>query len=311
MANVTLVDAKGNAKKGAGLGSKPACLISLFSYSGIKGQTLWSMQQEMRSFDKYGVNFLFLSIDDDALISRSRSKVLSAFVQNEKVDVCLMVDHDMEWEPGELLALAIKAHERKTCVSGIYSARAIGRGMSSRPKDQMVVAKAMTDQLIEAEYLAGGFLAIPKVVALEVLKAGEQACNDLVNVDHVAAALDSARLANQALHSCAYNEGPPVYDFFRPICVERTFQKAGLPSLKEAPFEYLSEDWAFSWRCRAANPDRPLYLWSFPWLKHYGDFPYTMKTAFMENKVVTVTESDGGEGTKMVKPDPNAPLVVP
>lgn len=273
---VVLADAKGNPKVPSV--STPKVLLCLFSYSGIMGRTVEALFAEMLLMNKHGIPFTLMNIADDALISRSRSKALSSMLQGG-FDVCLMVDHDIEWsEPGALVALAVKAHTVKSCVSGIYSARAVGRGAASRPKADGQSYGAMEDTLVDADFLSGGFLAIPRVVAEEVLKAGETARVDFLGRDLTAHALDPAQLANQALYPCAYNVGPVVYDFFRPICVPRTFDKPGLPA--EATHEYLSEDWAFSWRCKQANPNRPLYLWAMPWLLHWGNFPFTMKTAF-------------------------------
>jgi len=280
------IDALGNIK-GALETHKPVIMLCLFSYGGVRGQTAWALQQEMRYMDRVGVNFVLQTVDDDALISRSRSKALSAFHANPALNVCVMVDHDLEWEPGELLALAVKAKMQQSCVSGIYSARAIGRGMSSRPKDEKVTISAMTDQLVEAEYLGAGFLAIPRLVVDEVLRSGKESLGILkgLSTPDLRAKADLPLLANLALHASLYAGKMPSYDFFRPICVPRTITEAvlrpDLPSVADVPYEYLSEDWAFSYRCRQANPDRPLYLWSFPWLKHWGDYGFTMQTAFM------------------------------
>lgn len=258
--------------------TKPKVLVCLFSYGGISQRTFSAMLSELLLMNEYGIKYLTLPLADDALISRSRSKALSAAIQGE-FDVCLMVDHDIEWQNGELLALAMKAHITKSCVSGIYSARAIGRGAASRSVNDAVEIRGGEDQLIDAEYLGGGFLAIPRVVAEEVLNAGQVARLALGEPGGTGQQTETA--AALALHACAYNKGPPVYDFFRPICVPRTFEKPGLPKLTEAPYEYLSEDWAFSWRCRAANPARPLYLWALPVLLHHGEYGFSMKTAFV------------------------------
>lgn len=248
---------------------RPRILVCLFSYAGIAGRTLEALLNELLLMNSYGMKYTFYNVSDDALISRSRSKALSAMLQGE-FDLCLMVDHDMQWNPGELLALAMKSHQLKSCVSGIYSSRAIGRGCASRPKNEAAQFKMGDDILLDAEYLSGGFLAIPRIVAEEVLKAGLSADPD--------GQLQAERLANIQLHPCVYNSGPIIHDFFRPICVPRSFDKPGLPA--EGTHEYLSEDWAFSWRCTQANSTRPLYLWTLPWLTHWGEFPFTLKTAF-------------------------------
>lgn len=275
---------------------KPRVLVCLFSYAGIAGRTLEALLNELLLMGTtYGIKYTFFNVADDALISRSRSKALSAFLQGE-FDVCAMVDHDMQWNPGELLALIMQAHKLKSCVSGIYSSRAIGRGLASRAKTEMSF-KTTDDKMFDAEYLSGGFLAIPRVVAEEVLKAGEQA-HGAMNDAHGQQPGVHDRLANLALHPCIFNSGPIIYDFFRPICVPRTLDpnrtRTGLPT--DGKYEYLSEDWAFSWRCTQANPNRPLYLWTLPQLTHWGDYGYTIKTAFA-GIPGAVTREGAGEGT--------------
>ena len=78
-----------------------------------------------------------------------------------------------------------------------------------------------------------------------------------------------------ALHQCTYNDKSPFYDYFRPIVVPNT---SGIPGT--APYEYASEDWAFGWRARQANPERPMYGWALPMLVHYGSHGFTVATAY-------------------------------
>lgn len=267
----------------------PTIFICVFSYGGIEANTMWTLVKEMRLMDQLGIKFLLHNVHGDALISRSRSKALSEFMTVPDLNVCVMVDHDMQWEPGALAALAVKAHERKACVAGLYACRGFGRGTSSRikiPNGQELKLKAGEDKLLDADYLATGFLAIPKLVAEEVLKAGLSAQNDFVNKNHETHALNTAELGNQALHACAYNDGSLMYDFFRPICVSASrevIDAAKRLDEKVEPLnlhEYLSEDWSFSWRCTKANPNRPLYVWTKPWLTHIGSHAYSLLDAY-------------------------------
>lgn len=264
----------------------PTVFICSFTYGGIESATMWTMVREMRKMDQFGINFLMNNVHGDALISRSRSKALHEFLKTD-LDVCVMVDHDLEWEPGSLAALALKAHERRACVSGFYATRSFGRGWSSRIKDQGAKLKTAVDELHDAEYLAGGFLAIPRLVVEEVLEAGKESATSCDGqMKPVAGPLNDADF-NAALRPCVYNDSSLFYDYFRPICVPSTaaydrgdgkggiIRPAGLPP-EAKPYEYLSEDWAFSWRCRQANPDRPLLVWTFPWLLHHGRHGYSV-----------------------------------
>lgn len=251
---------------------KPNVLINIFGYKSVAPATSYALLREMRQMDQLGINFLFNAVEGDALISRSRSKALSLFLETKDLDVCVMIDHDIVWEPGAIAALALKAHERKSCVAGLYSCRGRGNGFASRLMGENVVLKTQEDKLHDAEYLATGFLAIPRVVAEEVLKAGKIAALGLTNGS---AEFDgrAADECNMALNPCLYLDGSTFYGFFRCIEVPSTVKG------RENMYEYLSEDWSFSYRCRQANPNRPLFIWTLPWLEHLGVHGFTVLDA--------------------------------
>ena len=48
-----------------------------------------------------------------------------------------------------------------------------------------------------------------------------------------------------------------------------------VPVFEPGDLEYLSEDWAFSHRCRAANV--LLYCWAMPRLVHWGLHGFTLE----------------------------------
>ena len=231
--------------------------LCAFTYGNVTAHTAFSLANEMREMDKRGITFESRNLHNDALISRSRSKALTDFLLGSRLDVCVMVDHDLEWEAGMLSALASKAHELQSCVAGIYACRGVGCGVATRVLTPTSF-KGLEDKVIEAQYLATGFLAIPRVAAEEVLKIG-------LGKDE----------SNQAIHPCKYSDGSLMYDFFRPISV---------PLVGSSSYEYLSEDYAFGWRCRAANPSRKLYAWTKPWLRHHGDYGFTVDQAYVERR---------------------------
>lgn len=267
---------------------KPNIDLAVFGYKSVAPQTSYTLLREMRLMDQLGINFLYDAVEGDALISRSRSKALSRFLEVPDLDVCVMVDHDMVWTPGAIAALAMKAHEKKACVAGLYSCRGRGNGFSSRLMDSDVKLKTMEDKLHDAEYLATGFLAIPRVVAEEVLKAGKEAAAEHLLIGEKDAQPDlGPRNSNMALHPCLYLDGSIFYGFFRCIEVPSTFKAQGsqhhavgmVGGKLEPAYEYLSEDWSFSWRCRQAAPSRPLYIWTMPWLEHLGQYGFTVLDA--------------------------------
>lgn len=242
-----------------------AC-IALFSYGGIEGQTFDSLQEELLWAKEKGASVLFSRVHGDALISRSRSKALSAFLEKTDANVFFMLDHDLEWTTGEILETCAKAHERQAITGGFYSCRGFGMGMSSRLKSERATVKMGADALHDAEYIGGGFCAIPRQVAEEVLKYGLDCYDDHMTPEH----------SNAAINACIYTDGTKFYDFFRPVVVPSTMEPNA--------HEYLSEDWSFNWRARQANPNRPQYLWSKPVLRHWGTHGYMMATSMKKRE---------------------------
>lgn len=240
--------------------------LALFSYGGLEAQTFDSLQSELFHARDTNQTLLYSRVHGDALISRSRSKALSAFLEKTDCNVFFMLDHDVEWEMGMVLETCQKAHERQAIVGGFYSCRGIGMGMSSRLKSEKATVKMGADELHDAEYIGGGFVAIPRQVAEEVLSYGLRARDVAEHGGDV-----NRSTLNAVLTSCIYTDGTEFYDFFRPIVVPST--------MTEGAHEYLSEDWAFNWRARQANQNRPQYLWSKPVLRHWGTWGYMMKTS--------------------------------
>ena len=240
-----------------------AC-IALFSYGGIEGQTFDSLMEELLLAKEQGLSVLYSRVHGDALISRSRSKALSAFLKDTDCNVFFMLDHDLEWEKGMILATCAKAHERQAVVGGLYSCRGFKMGHSGRFKAEGVTVRIGADELHDAEFIGGGFVAIPRMVAEEVLKAGVE---EALEGDTDYAPTNTAL----ALRECLYTDASKFYDFFRPITVPSTMYKGA--------FEYASEDWSFNIRARWANAARPQYIWTKPVLRHWGMYGFTMQTS--------------------------------
>lgn len=244
-------------------------VIAVFSYGGIEGPTLDSYVNEVLFAQSHKIPLMQTRVHGDALISRSRSKALSGFLNLPPADanVFFMLDHDLEWSEGDILATCAKAHEKQAIVGGIYSCRGFAMGHSGRFMKEGVRYKPGVDELHEAEYIGGGFVAIPRLVAEEVLKMGL----DAARVEDYPEA--RTRTLDTALHECIYTDKASFMDFFRPITIPGTLNP------KDTRHEYLSEDWAFNWRARQANPSRPQYLWAKPVLRHWGSHGYMMDTA--------------------------------
>ncbi len=232
--------------------------LAPFSYGGMHPCTVESLIAEVRLLDQKKVPITLKQVHDDALISRSRSRAMTEFLKSD-CDVFFMLDHDIEWNAGDLLATADMAHLKKSIVGGMYSMRGKNQGCAGRLKGEKVTVHIGKDQLHEAEFVPGGFTAIPRVVVEEVLEAGlEQAAIQNADAD-----------TNAAISECL--DYVPFYDFFRCVTVAS--------EMIPGKMEYLSEDWAFCARARWANPERKQYLWSEPVLTHHGAYGYVMAEA--------------------------------
>lgn len=178
-------------------------------------------------------------VSGDALISRSRSRGASHFLDNQPdSDVLVMIDHDIEWRSGDAAHIAQKARETGAIVGGLYCKRRFGNGFASRT--EKFEMRLGDDKLLPAVYVATGFMAIPR----SALEAVQEKIDDVIPVS------DGPAHNYRTFFSC----------MTRPHTV--------IPEANE----YLSEDWSFCERAKQAGVE--LYISSFPILNHYGDYPY-------------------------------------
>lgn len=237
--------------------------LCLFSYGGADAGTLDALMAELRLAEQKKVKTDYHRIHDDALISRSRSKAMSDFLRGD-AEVFFMLDHDIQWEPGMVVSTCDRAKEKKAIVGGMYAMRGKHAGCAGRLKGERVRIVPGKDEFHEAEYVPGGFTAIPRAVVEETLRA----CHAAGEMGHLD---DSSESHAMRVRECLYNDGSPFYDFFRPITVPSSFASG--------KHEYLSEDWSFVWRARRASPERRMWLWSQPILAHWGRHPFLMTEA--------------------------------
>lgn len=223
--------------------------LALFSYGGIDAQTLDGVMAEMFYAQAEKVSMLYSHIHGDALISRSRSKALSAFLASD-LEVLAMVDHDLSWDKGDLTELCKRAHEKKCIVGGMYSNRAGGAGFSGRLLKEEAI-KFGTDAFVDAQYISAGFTAYPRVVLEEILKNGGPEQKD----------------PHLVVTECAFLDGTKFFDFARCVVVQNHVLGVN---------EFLSEDWSISHKAHAANQARPQLYWTKPMLLHWGRAPYSM-----------------------------------
>lgn len=109
---------------------------------------------------------------NDALVSRSRSIALSRWLREQfDCDVFLSIDTDIVFRPEDALRLCEAALEHQAIMCGLYKTRTDGPG--AKPASIVprgVVVDSLSDDPVPLRYGATGFMAIPRDVALDVVK---------------------------------------------------------------------------------------------------------------------------------------------
>ncbi len=211
----------------------PAATLALFAYSGVLPDTVDCLLRDLRLWP----NIVYYRISNDALISRSRSRAASDFLQSDREmtgDVLLMVDHDMKWEKGDLVHLAEKTLETEAVVAAVYSKRNFGEGTAVRFSDPGDYSIG-DEELAPATYISTGFLGIHRKV-LE--KMAETLPKTIGN----------------------------FWPFFLPLLANHPVDVDAV--------EYLSEDWAFCARARELGIK--IWVDLKPRLTHIGEYAYRL-----------------------------------
>jgi len=146
------------------MANHPKVNIELFAYAGVEPTTCDSLLRDLPHIP----NLTYSRISKDALISRSRSKAATDFLRNDaNLDIMIMIDHDISWQPGDIQHLLQKVVETESMVGGVYSKRVFGRGIAAKPAGQgnNTIGR---DELIPAVYLSAGFWGIHRKVLEKV-----------------------------------------------------------------------------------------------------------------------------------------------
>lgn len=224
-----------------------ACLAA---YRSVQTTTAWQWTRDM-AYIAARHNVVMGMWANDALLERTRSVVLSQFLDNSKADVLLWVDADITWHgprpaapdgsapayDGDLIRLARSAYECEGIVGGLYPKRAFGEGFASVPVGRHTFTTG-TDELLDADRIGTGFMAIHR--------NGLQA------------------IADRLPYVCDTN------GTWQPFCL------CCLGEL-DGNLRFLSEDWAFVARARECGV--PCKIDAMPVLGHEGEHMYTIHDA--------------------------------
>ncbi len=206
-----------------------------------------SMRLLVRELDKRGIEFTDGTVVGDALISRARSIIGSAFLRSE-ADVLLSIDSDIWFRPQDAISLAEKAMEYDI-VAAMYMTRSLQAQPALMLPDEPVVFAADQEPL-EAPFVSTGFAAVNKRV---FQKLSEEL--PLCHKGWADRGVDTS-----------------FWPFYMPFTI---------------PWEgdghmYLSEDWAFCQRAKEAG----FKVWLDPSIRlgHLGQVMFTLEDLLRDPK---------------------------
>lgn len=259
--------------------------ICLFSYGGVYPMTHACLERDvlMAINDQRQDYALCMSqAFNDALIDRCRATAMEQFLATD-CDVLVSLDHDLSWEPGDLLRIATKAHETKAIVGAAVAKRAKGQGIASA----IVEAGAWrhgSDRLVATDYLGAAFTAVPRCIAESVMSKWDKTVQGFrpsflpctwphrASANAVTMTLPlrrSLKLGDirKAMENVPDDRYASIHD--STIVVHET---------EQILIDYLSEDWAF---CRRAiELGWPVFVDLQPRVAHHGTYAYTVADAF-------------------------------
>lgn len=223
-----------------------------------------SMRLLVRELDKRGIEFYEGFSVGDALISRSRSIVASAFLRSD-CDVLLTIDTDIWFRAQDAISLAEKA-QGYDIIGGLYMTRSLQTQPALMLPDAEVIFAA-NSQPVQVPFASTGFLAVHRGVfekLSETLPLCHQGWNDR-------------------------GQDTSFWPFYMPFVI---------------PWEgdghmYLSEDWAFCQRAKDAG----FKVWLDPSVRlgHMASVMLTMEDLLRPSRVnpqpLSLVRSGSGELT--------------
>lgn len=246
-------------KNGKGDGVAPAPLPSamliVFAYGNVLPETVKCIVQQAKAWPDLGIE----TRHEDALIPRMRDRAASWFLEWTEAEVLIMLDHDIEWEPGDMEYIAQRCAETKGVVAGIYPKRGMGQDPPVTPALDAPEGRYHfgDDVLLPALHVPTGFLAIHRDVLLGLAKRLPYTMSGCWPF---------------FLIGLFPGQMPDDHDEC-PFCMPAEDGKF-------VHYEYLSEDYAFVRRVHEVG--FPVYMALKPRLKHVGHYVYRMVDAITQ-----------------------------
>ncbi|MEM1411308.1 MAG: hypothetical protein AAGH19_03040 [Pseudomonadota bacterium] len=253
----------------------PPIRIALFAYGGIQAQTQQSLLAEMRYAAQRGVQLEYRGVSASAMIDKSRSAALTEWYRTTDEGVLFMIDHDMQWRPGDVVETARLAAECKSIVGALYARKGLGKGLTSNDggSERSLSVGTAEHQLTPCRYVASGLLAIDRSVPdrlweeLNTESASYQAKLGQAMGKADLSALESLiPLGITQTHQTASgDERSTIIDWFRPVRIRREDQR----------WVWLGEDFSFSLRCLHCGIEPRINTRPMP--VHWGDHGFTVQ----------------------------------
>jgi hypothetical protein len=226
--------------------------IALFAYGGISSECLLCHMDLLAGIIKGNLPVKMFTIREDALISRSRCRATGQFLRDpDHSDVLIMLDHDIEFKAADIFALAQLAHTQQAVVGIPYAKRKFGAGSAGRPH---IVPPVSQPTLAQVQYLGAGCIAVPR----GTIETTVAHCKGLQAPLGVSWCEDSIS---------------PFWTLWHPFVLDS---------------EYLSEDYAFCERARAAGV--PILAWLGPKLTHWGVYGFKLMEPELAQIVTTAID---------------------
>ena len=200
-----------------------------------------SMTLFQRVMDRDGIPFTYGAVSGDALVSRSRSIVASAFLRSD-CDVLITIDSDIWFRPLDALTLVERCRDGHDLIGALYVTRGLQQQPAAMLPNHDVIFHAGAEP-VEAPFISTGFMAVHRKV-FESLRQDLPLCHQGWN---------------------DRGEDTSFWPFYMPFCIP--WEGDG--------YMYLSEDWALCERAR----NRGYKLWLDPSIRlgHYGESMLTLE----------------------------------
>lgn len=224
---------------------KTQIMGAIADYCGTERETRMAWTRELMDIaQRY--TFMEREWPADALIHRSRSRVLTEFFEQTDAEVLFWIDADVKFSPGSVVRIIESARKTRGIVGGVVPKKFFGQGIAHRTLYNAPFT-VPSDNLAEAVFVGSAFTAMHRDVPEKLAK--------------------TLPLATAGSYQ------------YWPFCQPLLIDCEAYPGLKED----LSEDWALCYRWRAIGGK--CWVDALPVCEHKGSHMYTLVDATQGRQV--------------------------